>query len=97
MKDLISNMFLAGFGAMMLTKEKAEEIVGEMIQKGEMSRDEARNVVDSLVEKGKKEENNMLDLVRNDVRKVMEDTGVPSRDEFEEIKKRLKALEEKPK
>jgi polyhydroxyalkanoate synthesis regulator phasin len=95
MKDLITNLFLAGLGAMALTKEKAEEVVAELIQKGEVNRDEAKAVVDSLVEKGKKEKANVMELVRCEVRKVIEDMGVPSRAEFEELKKKLEGMEKK--
>lgn len=95
MKDLFTNLMLAGFGAMVMTKEKADDIVGELIAKGEVSRDEAMTVVESLMEKGKKEKNNILNQIRGEVRKVIEDMGVPAREEYDELKKRIQVLEEK--
>lgn len=93
MKDLITNILLAGFGAMVLTKEKAEDIMGELIQKGSVSRDEAKAIMDSLVERGEKEKKGFLDSMRVEVRKVIEEMGIPSKQEFEELKKRVQALE----
>ena len=93
MKDLITNILLAGFGAMVLTKEKAEDIMAELIQKGSVSRDEAKAIMDSLVEKGEKEKKGFLDSMRVEVRKVIEEMGIPSKQEFEELKKRVQALE----
>ena len=93
MKDLITNVLLAGFGAMVLTKEKGEEIMGELIQKGSVSRDEAKAIMDSLVERGEKEKKGFLESMRVEVRKVIEEMGIPSKQEFDELKKRIQALE----
>ncbi|MGV8120896.1 MAG: phasin family protein [Candidatus Xenobiia bacterium LiM19] len=95
MKDLLTNLLLAGFGAAVLTKEKAEDIMGELISKGEMSKDEAKAYVDSLVEKGKSEQNSIIGMVRDEVRKVIEDMGVPSKHEIDELKKKVAELEAK--
>jgi len=95
MKDLLTNLLLAGFGAAVLTKEKAEDIMGELISKGEMSKDEAKAYVDSLVEKGRSEQNSIITMVRDEVRKVIEDMGVPSKHEIDELKKRVAELEAK--
>lgn len=89
MKELITNILLAGIGAMVITKEKAEDIMGELIQKGSVSRDEAKAVIDSLVEKGEKEKKNFLESIRLEVRKTIEEMGIPSREEFEALKKKV--------
>jgi polyhydroxyalkanoate synthesis repressor PhaR len=51
MVDLVKKAMLAGIGAFAVTKEKVEELVDDLIKKGEMSKDERAKFVRELVDK----------------------------------------------
>ena len=50
-EDLLS----ASLGLILYSKEKAEELIDILVDKGEMQRDEARKLVNRMMEKGKAE------------------------------------------
>jgi polyhydroxyalkanoate synthesis regulator phasin len=47
-----------GLGVISLSREKAEKIYHEMVEKGEMSKDEARKFIDDAVKRGEEEQGN---------------------------------------
>lgn len=93
MKDMLEKTLLAGFGALVLTKEKAKGLMDELTKKGEMSQADAKEFIDSLIKKGEEEQEKIRTSIKEDVKKSLEDLGTPSREEFENLKKRVEALE----
>lgn len=61
---MLDDIFSATVGFMYLSKEKAEELIDYLVDKGEMQREDARKVVDRLVEKGKEETNKYREQVK---------------------------------
>ncbi|MBW2035295.1 MAG: hypothetical protein JRI94_17255 [Deltaproteobacteria bacterium] len=56
MNDLIRKVVLTGIGLAALTKEKIEEVVKEVVEKGKLSEKEGKEFIDSL----KRREKNLL-------------------------------------
>lgn len=52
---LLDDILSASLGLLFYGKEKAEELVDLLVEKGEMQRDEASKLVNRMVEKGKAE------------------------------------------
>lgn len=52
---VLDEFFTATLGLLVFGKEKAEEIIDILVDKGEMQRDEARKLVNRLMEKGREE------------------------------------------
>jgi polyhydroxyalkanoate synthesis regulator phasin len=52
MLELIRTTLLAGLGAGVITKEKADEAVGELVQQGKLRAEEAEQVVGKLLASG---------------------------------------------
>lgn len=51
MKDLLNTMLSLGLGTLAMTKEKAEEIVDELIKQGNIGKEEGTNLVNELIKK----------------------------------------------
>ena len=49
LRELAEEVLLAGVGAVALTKERADELVGELSAKGKLTQDDARNLVDEVM------------------------------------------------
>ncbi|RKY86229.1 polyhydroxyalkanoate synthesis regulator, partial [candidate division KSB1 bacterium] len=56
MFELLKKGVLLGLGAVTLTKEKAEELVDELIKKGELAREERATAIDEFLKKAEEEE-----------------------------------------
>lgn len=92
-QDLVRKSFLAGIGAISITREKAEDLVNELSRRGQMSREEARGLVDEMVERGEKEREEMNRTIRQQVRKSVEDMGLASKEDVHELIHRIEVLE----
>lgn len=110
--EVMEQAFLAGLGAAAWTRDRIEDGVNELVERGRMTRDEAYSLVDRMVERGRYEREEMSRMVREEVRRALEVDGVAttsdvraeihqafeaarlvSRDEAEELERRVARLE----
>ncbi|NHM25480.1 hypothetical protein G7K71_00305 [Desulfofundulus sp. TPOSR] len=87
-------LILAGIGALALTTERAEKMINELVERGQMSREEARNFLQELIAKGEQEKANLAETLRREISQLREDLGLVTRAEIEELKNRVARLEE---
>jgi polyhydroxyalkanoate synthesis regulator phasin len=87
-------MMLVSIGAVSLTKEKAEQLVKELSEKGQVSQGEARSFVREIMEKGDRERQAIQNAVTGEVRKIREEIGFASKKDLAQITERLRRIEE---
>lgn len=93
MIDAIKKTMLAGLGAVVITKEKAEEILGEWVRQGKVTAAEAREMAAKLAGQGRIEFENAANEVQQSVKDLLEKAGMGQKHRIEELEKRLLALE----
>ncbi|MGO9137020.1 MAG: phasin family protein [Syntrophales bacterium] len=93
MLDYIRKMTLAGAGLAIMTTEKIQEIMDELVKKGEMTEKEAREAVTEFVEKSRQAKKDLEDKMEETVTGLLKRLNIPTRKELEEIKERLAHLE----
>ena len=94
MLDYIRKMTLAGAGLAIMTTEKVQEIMNELVKKGEMTEKEAREAVSEFVEKSKQAKKDLENKMEQMATGLLNRMNVSTRKEIEEIKERLTRLEE---
>lgn len=94
MKNLIKKSLLLGMGAISLTREKAENIVRELEEKGEVKSNEAKDFVNELVEKGEQERTLFKETVRKEMNSLNETMGLPTKKDLAALEERIKRLED---
>lgn len=92
--DTLRKMMLVSIGALTLTKEKAEQLVKELSEKGQVSQSEARGFVREVMEKGDRERQAIQNAVTKEVRKIREEIGWASKKDLSELNERLRRIEE---
>lgn len=92
MLDLLLSL---GWGSVSLTREKAEELVENLVKRGDIKRDDAKKVFQELIERGEKEREEFKDYIGKEMNRLLERYNIVTRSEFEELKIRVSALEEK--
>jgi len=95
MLELLRKSVLMGLGAVMITKEKIEELVDELIKKGELTEDQRSKAIQDLLEKSKEQEKEFIDKVNAQVKKAVEKLGVPTREDIERLEKKIDELQKK--
>jgi polyhydroxyalkanoate synthesis regulator phasin len=95
MSELLQRVLLLGIGAASLTKEKIEELVDELVKKGQLTADEGRELLDETAEKAKKESLNIKEMASDTYQDALRAMGVASKESVSEMERRLDVLESK--
>jgi polyhydroxyalkanoate synthesis regulator phasin len=93
LKDLIERTFLAGMGAAAVTKDRIQELVEELVSKGQMNADEGREVVDRLVERSREQTRSVLKKADSTLHSAYRELGLGSKQQEEELAVRVEQLE----
>ncbi|HPU00638.1 MAG: hypothetical protein GX890_07940 [Firmicutes bacterium] len=84
----------ATIGLLVFSKEKAEEFIDMLVEKGEMQRDEAQKLVNRLIEKGKDEKDRLKEQLQQLKEKVDSSwkEKFVSREDLERVERKLDEL-----
>lgn len=95
MIDLIRKTVLAGVGAAVLTKEKVEASLTDLVEKGRITADEAKATAEKIADDGKREFENVSKEVQASVSDLLEQMGVGQKDKVAELEKNLEGLQKR--
>lgn len=86
---------LAGVGLLTLTREKAEKVVHDLVERGEVGTEDAKNFVNELMEKGEQEKAALQDTVKREVEELRRKVGLVTKADLEKLELRIQELEAK--
>lgn len=95
MIDLLRKTLLAGIGAAVLTREKVEELVGELVKRGEIASKEGPKLVKELLQESQKVKKELEEKIEETTQKALKKLRLAPRAEIEELKVKLEKLEKK--
>ena len=95
MKGFIENMLLAGLGGLTITREKAEEIVADLVKKGEVARNDQSEFVNRLLEKGENTRTEIEKLFEKSMAKVLDRLNIPTKSDIDVLVKKIDELARK--
>jgi polyhydroxyalkanoate synthesis regulator phasin len=95
MQDLLKKALSLGLGALLVSKDKIEDVVNELVKKGELGQEEGKNLVNELLEKGEASMNELEVKIEKVVKSVTEKLNLPTRKELDEIKSEIEQLKGK--
>jgi polyhydroxyalkanoate synthesis regulator phasin len=93
MFNLLKKMIWLGAGLAVMTKEKIEEVVAELIKKGQLSEKEGKELMADLLEKSKEAKKKLAEKVEKIITLTLQKMNIPSRKEMEELRARVDRLE----
>jgi polyhydroxyalkanoate synthesis regulator phasin len=97
MRDLLQKAWLFGLGVVDATKEKVEEVVQEMVRRGEITLQESPEAMKQLLNKAHQAQTALVDKVKELVNKALAEARPVKAADLEALEKRLAALEEEVK
>ncbi|MBD3263821.1 MAG: hypothetical protein GF375_01810 [Candidatus Omnitrophica bacterium] len=83
-----------GLGMYVLTREKVEEVVQELIKKGKLAEDEGESLIDDLVKRGQAEKEEIDKKISQIVRDTVEKLNLATKDDIEELKREIEKTKE---
>ena len=85
MKSLLEKGFLAGIGLLSMTREKAQEVIEELTHEGELQKNEMKQWVDQLSDRGEEERQALRKLVRDELKKVLDEMGLATKEDIKKL------------
>jgi polyhydroxyalkanoate synthesis regulator phasin len=93
MKDELRRWALLGSGVAELTRNRAEQIVKDMVAAGEVKRKQASKVVKDLMETSKANRLELLKIVRSEIQGQVQNLGLATQRDLERVERRVARLE----
>ncbi|BAM48111.1 phasin family protein [Amphibacillus xylanus] len=84
MRDAFKKGIALGIGLAAAGLEKAEQVIDELVKKGEITRDEAKEVLKTYQKKGEEKQ-----------RTILKDLNFATQDDIARLEARIEALEQK--
>lgn len=85
MKTLLEKSFLAGIGLLSMTREKAQKIIEDLSHEGDVQKSEIKQWVDQLADRGEEEQQALRKLIRDEMKKVMDDMGLATKEDIQKL------------
>jgi hypothetical protein len=92
---MLKEMFLAGLGAVSLTKDKLEEIAQELIKRGELTAEEKNNFINNALSSVNKQKQIIKDKAYENFQQLAKEANLVTRDEYNLLLERVAELESK--
>jgi poly(hydroxyalkanoate) granule-associated protein len=93
MLDSIHKMFLAGVGLAAMTKDKIDEHIKELVEKGKLTEKEGREMADDMLKKSKQAKEDLEKQVEKLVQQALDTLNVASKEDIEKLIARIEKLE----
>ncbi len=86
--DVVRNALLAGFGV----QEKIKGSIDELVKKGELSETQGAKLVKEWSEKAEKGSDELTKSIADVLAKTLEKMNLPTKENIEDLNKKIKAL-----
>ena len=93
MLELLEKAVMASIGVAAITQKKAEELVADLKGNLKLSEDEGKQFVEKIQTIAKDSREKIKEMAEIEVQKVVTRLGLVSREEFDQLSKRLEELE----
>ena len=81
-------------GVAELTRHRAEQIVKDLVQHGDVRREQASAAVRDIMDASRQSRNELLRFVRSEIRAQLANLGVASKRDVERLERRIARLEQ---
>lgn len=87
---MLKELIYTGLGATALLKDKIEEELKKLEEKGKLDSSDIKTFVESLEKKGKEQDEKFKEEFKNSIKEVIKELGLVTKEDLEEFKKELK-------
>ncbi len=94
MFDELRRMALFGSGIAELTRNRAEQMVKDLVKAGDLRREQAQGAVRDMLEMARANRRELLGLVRAEIQDQIENLGVANKRDVDRLERRVTRLED---
>ncbi|MBE0428601.1 MAG: phasin family protein [Thermoleophilia bacterium] len=93
--DMIEKVFLMGIGAASLTRDKLQELVDELVKRGQLTREQGEDLVDKAQHKARERGIDVKETMSQTYQDTLLGMGIATRETVDELERRVSVLEAK--
>jgi len=93
MSNLFEKGLLVGIGLLSMTREKAQEVIDELSEEGKVQKKEVKDWVEQLTDRGEEERQALRKLVRDEMKKVLDEMGLATKEDIQKLLEKQKQAE----
>ena len=93
LRELAERLFLAGIGAVALTRERVDELADELAERGNLSRTDVRQAIEDVMGRWRGDATKLGERAGSSLSTAFKEMGLVTRREYEELELRLSQLE----
>lgn len=93
MFETLRKVMLFGLGAAAMTQDKIQQMIDDMVSRGDMTVDEGRKLFDEVTSRVEEQGRTMNERIRNQVRDMLKDMGIADRTQIAMLEARIDLLE----
>ncbi len=86
---MLKDLFYLGIGGALLAKEKVEEELDKLIEKGKVSKEDVQNIIEQAKKKGEEEEKRARRELKKLLKEVVREMDLATKKDIEELKRLL--------
>ena len=94
MKESIRKLGLIGAGLWAITEDKINDLVKELVDKGDMSKEEGKKVIQDMLEERKKQKIDLEKKISEKIQESISKTDIFTKKEMHELESRIETLED---
>ncbi|HEX5623348.1 MAG TPA: hypothetical protein VFX57_02790 [Sulfuricurvum sp.] len=83
---MLKELFYTGMGGALLLKEKVEEELKKLEEKGRLNADESKSFLENLKTRGENEEARLKEELKTAIKEVIEELGLATKKDIEALK-----------
>jgi len=95
MLEEIQKNLITGLGAVLLTKDKIEEVTRRLVHEARLSREDADRLADELYHAGRRQWSSMETSIKDAVRRTLSSVDIGSRQELEKLQAKVNNLQKR--
>ncbi|OBR67646.1 hypothetical protein A7K91_22480 [Paenibacillus oryzae] len=94
MKETIEKAVSLAFGLAVIGKEQVDKVVGQLVEKGELTKEESKVWIDAAIAKGKEMESTVEKAAQQKLQAILKEHNLVTKEELEGLIKRIEVLEQ---
>ncbi|KIM06870.1 MAG: hypothetical protein KU28_07685 [Sulfurovum sp. PC08-66] len=83
---MLKEIFYTGMGATALFKEKVEEEIKKLEEKGKIKTDDAKSFLESIEQKGKEEDEKLKKKFKEMLKEIIDELGIATKEDIAKLK-----------
>ncbi|MFD1396447.1 phasin family protein [Kroppenstedtia eburnea] len=95
MREWMKKGLAASVGLAVISKERMEKIVREMVKRGEMTPSASKELLENLIARGEQEQEQLDQYLRERMTKLLNEMNISTREDIQRLEQQIRLLEER--